>query len=96
MDHYHVWLRSGRTFLMQTRKYEARQTAVSVARKLRPNRVDRMVLGCDVCPASVRSKRRPAKWGRIAARMAEALGLDAAEVRRALERARWEDRHGAA
>ena len=56
MPHFHVWLRAGRSFMMQPTPYESRYTAKSVALRLRPAKTDRLVLACDGCPKPARSK----------------------------------------
>ena len=50
--HFHVWTRAGKAFLMQERRFESRHTATSVARRVRPNGADRLVLACEDCPAT--------------------------------------------
>lgn len=84
VKHFHVWVRSGRVFTMRPRFYESRHTATSVARRLRPNAADRLVLGCEACPATRPSKRKAPRWGAIARRLAARFELPAGEVREAL------------
>ena len=79
--HFHIWIRRGRTFTMVSRSYEARATAALAATKLRADKADRLVLQCENCPPAVRSKRKPIRWPRVAA----ALGVDADELRGAIE-----------
>ena len=71
MKHFHVWVRSGRVFTMRPLLYESRHTATSVARRLRLNGADRLVLACEACPETRPSRRRPPRWGAIARRLAE-------------------------
>ena len=66
---------------MKTRAYDVRATAHLAAQKLRSEKADRMVLACESCPKPVRSKRKPIRWARVAA----ALGVDADELRGAIE-----------
>ena len=84
MKHFHVWVRSGRVFTMRPLLYESRHTATSVARRLRLNGADRLVLGCEACPETRPSRRRPPRWGTIARRLAERFDLPAGELREAL------------
>ena len=84
VKHFHVWVRSGRVFTMRPRLYESRHTATSVARRLRPNAADRLVLGCEDCPATKPSKRKAPRWGAVARRLAARFDLPAGEVRAAL------------
>ena len=85
--HYHIWLRAGRTFLMQTRPYQTRSHANKDAVAQRPDQRDRMVRECLDCPPSRRSKRRPVRWALVAAEVAAAAGADPATVREALREA---------
>ena len=82
--HYHVWVRSGLVFMFKAKPYKSRAHANKVAAALRPNPDDRMVRACEQCPESRRSKRRSPRWPRVATAMAETLGADSGEVRRAL------------
>ena len=82
--HFHVWIRTGRVFTMRPRLYESRHTATSVARRLRPNGADRLVLACECCPETRPSKRKPPRWGAIARKLAQRFDLPAGEVREAL------------
>ena len=66
---------------MISRAYEARATASLASTKLRAHKADRLVLQCESCPKPVRSKRKPIRWPRVAA----ALGVDADELRGAIE-----------
>ena len=84
MKHFHVWVRSGRVFTMRPRLYESRHTATSVARRLRPDGADRIVLACESCPTTRPSKRRPPRWPKVARTVAEHFGLDAGTVREVL------------
>ena len=83
--HYHVWTRSGRIFRIHDHPYASRSHAAKVAAKLRSDPQDRMVRACTECPPPVRSKRKPPRWSRVAAAVAEAVGADLATVRSALE-----------
>ena len=85
--HYHVWLRRGKTFLMQDRLYNTRSHANKDAAALQPDPGDRMVRECLVCPPSKRSKRRPVRWALIAKEVATAVGADPAIIREALRAA---------
>lgn len=76
MAHYHVWIRRGRIFSMRPFKYATRQGAQKAAAKLTSDAKARMVLRCDACPPSTRSKRRPVRWSQVAA----AVGVDVAEL----------------
>ena len=71
-------------FTMRPRLYESRHTATSVARRLRPTAADRLVLGCEDCPATRPSKRKAPRWGAVARRLAARFDLPAGEVREAL------------
>jgi len=71
-------------FTMRPRLYESRHTATSVARRLRPNAADRLVLGCEDCPATRPSKRKAPRWGVVARRLAARFELPAGELREAL------------
>ena len=64
--------------------YESRHTATSVARRLRSNGADRLVLACEACPPTQPSKRRPPRWATIARRLAARFSLPAGDVREAL------------
>lgn len=87
MVHFHVWTRSGRIFTMQPRLFASRHTATKVARRLRPNGADRLVLMCESCPGPRPSRRRPLRWGVVARAVAEAVGAKPADVRVALSSA---------
>ena len=82
--HYHAWLRSGRVFTMSSRRFEIQSTAHRWATGQRPEKGDRLVLGCDACPATKPSKRRPPRWGSIARGLAARFDWPASEVREAL------------
>ena len=82
--HYHAWLRSGRVFTMSSRRFEIQSTAHRWAAGQRPEKGDRLVLGCDACPATRPSKRRPPRWGSIARGLAARFDWPASEVREAL------------
>ena len=82
--HYHAWLRSGRVFTMSSRRFEIQSTAHRWAAGQRPEKGDRLVLGCDACPATRPSKRRPPRWGSIARGLAARFDWPAGEVREAL------------
>ena len=77
--HYHIWVRSGRTFTMKTRAYDVRATAHLAAQKLRSEKADRLVLACESCPKPVRSKRKPIRWDRLGA----LFGIAGAELQEA-------------
>ena len=85
--HYHVWTRAGKIFTMQEREFESRHTATKVARRLRPNPADRLVLACSDCPTSKRSRRQAPRPAVIARAIAEAVGAPVAMVRQALDAA---------
>ena len=82
--HYHIWVRSGVIFMFKAKRYKSRAHANKVAAEMRADPEDRMVRACVKCPESRRSKRQPPRWPRVATAMAETLGADAGEVRRAL------------
>ena len=82
--HYHAWLRSGRVFTMASRQFEIQSTAHRWAASQRPEKQDRLVLGCEACPATRPSKRRPPRWSVIARAVAERFDLQAAAVRQVL------------
>ena len=93
MKHFHVWVQSGRVFTMRPRLYESRHTATSVARRLRTDGADRLVLTCEACPATRPSKRRPPRWATIARRLAARFDLPAGQVREALAAELAAERH---
>ena len=82
--HYHIWVRSGVIFMFKAKRYKSRAHANKVAAEMRADPEDRMVRACVKCPESRRSKRQPPRWPRVATAMAETLGADPGEVRRAL------------
>ena len=82
--HFHAWLRSGRIFTMAMRPFADRTTAHRWATKQRPNKADRLVLGCTECPPTRPSKHRPPRWATVARQVAAAVGAEPAAVRRAL------------
>ena len=82
--HYHAWLRSGRVFTMAPRRFNDRTVAHKWAVKKRPNSTDRFVLGCEVCPESRPSRRRPPRWSVVARAVAAAVDAPADQVREAL------------
>ena len=82
--HYHAWLRAGRIFSIVARPFADRTTAHRWATKQRPNKADRLVLGCTECPPTSPSKRRPPRWATVARQVAAAVGADPAAVRAAL------------
>ena len=82
--HYHVWLRNGRVFTMRPKRFDVRTTANKAAVKLRPNADERLVLACDDCPPTARSRRRPLRLGAIA----RAVGVPAGRLRAAFEEER--------
>ena len=85
--HYHVWLRSGRVYMMQAKPYKSRAHANKVAAEMRASPDDRMVRGCTECPTTKPSKRRPPRWAAVARQVAAAVGADPAAVRAALDAA---------
>ena len=82
--HFHAWLRTGRVYTMVGRPYAVASTAHRYAEKLRPDKGDRLVLGCTECPPTRPSKRRPPRWATVARQVAAAVGAEPAAVRRAL------------
>ena len=82
--HFHVWLRSGRVFTMATRRFEIQSTAHRWAAAQRPEKGDRLVLGCESCPTTKPSKRRPPRWSVVARAVAERFDLAPAAVRETL------------
>ena len=96
MPHYHIWIRSGRVFTMKTRAYANRHTAKAAARKLKPNVADRLVLACEDCPPTARSKRPRASRAADAKFLAQRLGVEPQRVRSALEELAAARRGGAA
>ena len=71
MRHYHVWTRSGTTFILRPKRFNTRAAAFKAACKLRAAPADRLVLACDDCPRRAARKRRPVRWSAIA----RAVGL---------------------
>ena len=86
MTHYHAWLRSGRSFLMQPRRFEARSTAQWWAAKARPLTGDRLVLACTGCPRPSRSTAPSTRS--VARAVADELGLEPDQVGRVLAAAK--------
>jgi hypothetical protein len=84
MEHFHVWVRAGKIYSMQERRFESRTTAHKAAVKLRAEKSDRLVLACSSCPETKPSKRKQPRVGTIARRLAERFDLPAGEVREAL------------
>ena len=84
MEHFHVWVRSGKIYSMQERRFDSRTTAHKAAVKLRQEKTDRLVLACASCPTTKPSKRRPLRWATIARALAARFDLQAGEVREAL------------
>lgn len=82
--HYHVWVRSGLVFMFKAKPYKSRAHANKVAAALRPDPDDRMVRACVQCPEPRRSRRRPPRWSRVAAEVAEVLDAHPTKVHRAL------------
>ena len=82
--HFHAWLRSGRVFTMVARPFADRTTCYRWATKQRPDKGDRLVLGCTECPPTAPSKRRPMRWATVARQVAAAVGAEPAAVRAAL------------
>ena len=82
--HYHVWLRNGRVFTMRPKRFDVRTTANKAAVKLRPNADERLVLACDDCPPTARSRRRPLRLSAIA----RAVGVPVERLRAAFEEER--------
>ena len=85
-SHFHAWLRSGRVFTMVARPFADRTTAHRWATKQRPDKADRLVLGCTECPPTRPSKRRPPRWATVARQVAAAVGAEPAAVRAAIVR----------
>jgi hypothetical protein len=85
--HYHAWIRSGRIFSMVALPFADRTTAYRWATKQRPDKGDRLVLGCTECPPTTPSKRRRTRWATVARQVAVALDADPAVVRAALDAA---------
>ena len=81
---------------MKPRIFEDRTVCHKWAAKQRPDKADRIVRPCELCPPSRRSRRRPLRWARVAADVAEALGADPALVRLALKEAVERDQSEAA
>ena len=69
---------------MVARPYAVASTAHRYAEKLRPDKADRLVLGCEQCPTTTPSKRRPPRWATVARQVAAAVGAEPAAVRAAL------------
>ena len=86
MSHYHAWLRSGRSFLMQPRRFEARSTAQWWAAKAKPETGDRLVLACTGCPRPSRSTAPSTRS--VARAVADELGLEPNQVGRVLAAAK--------
>ena len=72
---------------MVARPFNDRTTCHKWAAKQRPDKAERLVLACEECPPSRRSRRRPPRWARVAAEVAAAVGADPGTVRRALDTA---------
>ena len=90
--HYHVWRRSpdGGALLRQPRAYASRTPANRAAAVL-GNRA--AVLKCNGECIGAAARRRPrVRWGRVAADVAAALGVEPAAVSRALRAARAAER----
>ena len=71
-------------YTMVGRPYAVASTAHRYAEKLRPDKADRLVLGCTECPTTRPSKRRPPRWATVARQVATAVGAEPAAVRAAL------------
>ena len=69
---------------MAPRRFEVASTAYRWAARQRPEAADRLVLACEVCPATRPSRRRPPRWATIARRLAARFDLPTGEVREAL------------
>ena len=78
--HFHVWIRSGRVYTMRPRIYRTRAAANKAAVKLRAQATNRMVLACEGCPETMRSKRAPVRWTKVAA----AVGVKVEDLRAAI------------
>ena len=87
MEHFHVWVRSGKIYSMQERRFDSRTTAHKAAVKLRAEKSDRLVLVCASCPTTKPSKRRPPRWSVIARAVAERFDLKPGVVREVLTEA---------
>ena len=72
---------------MVARPYAVASTAHRYAEKLRPDKGDRLVLGCTECPPTAPSKRRRTRWAAVARQIAQAVGAEPAAVRAALDAA---------
>jgi hypothetical protein len=72
---------------MVGRPYSVASTAHRYAEKLRPDKADRLVLGCNECPVTRPSKRRPTRWATVARAVAAELGAEPSAVRAALDAA---------
>ena len=79
--HYHAWFRAGRIFTMQARKFGDRTVAHKWATRQRPEKADRLILACEKCPVSRKSRRRPIRWGHVA----RELGVTLPALRAAIE-----------
>ena len=77
---------------MSARSWGDRTAAHRWAAVRRPDKADRLVLGCSECPASRPSRRRAPRWGAIARSVADRLGVAVADVSSALTAARVADR----
>ena len=87
MEHFHVWVRSGKIYSMQERRFDSRTTAHKAAVKLRQEKTDRLVLACASCPTTKPSKRRPPRWSVVARAVAARFDLKPVAVREVLTEA---------
>ena len=94
--HYHAYIRrggtGGRVFTQLSRIFIDRTTAHRTAVKLRPDGRDRFIQPCIDCPQPEGSKKRPIRWGAIADAVANRIGAERSDVRRALDDARSSER----
>ena len=64
--HFHLWLRSGKSFHLVDRRYNTKAAAFKAGKLRRADPQDRMVLQCRECPRSQPSRKRPSRWGHMA------------------------------
>ena len=72
---------------MTTREFNDRTVCHKWAAKQRPDKADRLVLACEECPPSRRSRRRPVRWSTVAGEVAAEIGANPAALREALREA---------
>ena len=80
---------------MRPRLYESRHTATSAAKRLRPDAADRLVLACEQCLTTARSKRPRPSRAADAKFLAQRLGVEPQRVRAALDELAAARRDGA-